>query len=181
MSRAKCIKKDAPPCLFAYTKRRNAEDGCEHAKSFALRTSRFLSISSTGKLQFPRPLSTLWSSHVLLAFLPMQKDAMRRTGASSKVKVLCECCRPPRCVLRSFKRSRTASIFACGIFIKRSMCMYHRKTISLENQKPLFRAVFGNFHVLGTTQSHECVALTESLYGAWHGVQACYHAERGAK
>ena len=27
-----------------------------------------------------------------------QNGAMRRTGASSKVKVLCECRRPPRCV-----------------------------------------------------------------------------------
>ena len=46
--------------------RHNVEDGCEHAKSFSLRTSRFLIISSTGKLQFPRPPSTLWSSRSTL-------------------------------------------------------------------------------------------------------------------
>jgi hypothetical protein len=95
--------------------RRSAQDGCEHAKRCALRTSRFLNISSTGKLQFPRPPSNFVARPVLRIFC-IQKDPMRRTGASSKVKIDV-----------SAAALRARSFFFDTNFLKCTALLYKRK------------------------------------------------------
>jgi hypothetical protein len=100
------------PIFCLRKKIRTAEDGCEHTKSFALRTSgsqrslRSL-LSSTGKQMFPRPPSYFGA----LTFFSLEKmssatifDTKRRSaedGCELQSESHCECRRPPRYALHA--------------------------------------------------------------------------------
>ena len=93
---------------------------------------------------------------------------MRRTGASSKVKVLCECRRPPRYALLPSKRG-------CSNYQGSTVLPLRKR--SPHNRKPLFRAVSATFIEFHT--SHGCVALTQTLY-LLRTLKQCLLLERGA-
>jgi hypothetical protein len=74
-----------------------------------------------------------------MCFLQKQKDAMWRTGASSKVKVFYECRRPPRCVLLDDSRKGTTG---------RGPCNQGGKSFPPETEYPPCGGYVGDFHIL---------------------------------